>query len=577
MLTYRYETQSYMHRIFPYFLLSILPFLFASAQEYESNAGKLITGDRGMVVSASPEASAVGAAVLRAGGNAVDAAVATGFALAVTYPSAGNIGGGCYIIIRMADGRETAFDARETAGAAAFRDMYLDSMGAVLPDLSLYGPTSAGVPGSVDGLLLALDNYGTKSREEIMRPAISLARDGFRLHPRLANAFRIYKDEFKRYPSTWEVFAPGGNLPGKRDIWVQSDLAQTLQRISDDGREGFYRGETARRFAAAMRSDGGIITEEDLARYHCIEREPLSGTYRNHRILSMPPSSSGGVALLQMLGILERRSAGGHPSEDANSAHYYIEAMRRAFADRAMFLGDSDFTDVPLRLLLSREYLDSLYASIDADDATPSSSVHRTLLPPKEGNNTTHYSVVDRWGNAVSVTTTINSSYGSKYVVPGCGFLLNNEMDDFSARPGVPNQFGLLGNEANSIQPGKRMLSSMTPTIVLDNDSVVMVLGSPGGSKIITTVLQVMLNVLDYRMPLDRAVEYPRIHHQWYPDIVSMENDAFSRETVTELESRGYSIRTDTEFGRTDAILRGKGGAVYGCSDPRGFGAAITE
>jgi gamma-glutamyltranspeptidase/glutathione hydrolase len=541
----------------------------------ESNAGKLISSNSGMVVSASPEASAVGAAVLRAGGNAVDAAVATGFALAVTYPSAGNIGGGCYIIVRMADGRESAIDARETAPAAAHRDMYLNEKGELDSELSLYGPLAAGVPGSVDGLLSALEKYGSQSREELLLPAIEMAREGFPLHPRLAKAFRIYEKEFKRYPSTWRKFAPDGELPDKNEIWRQPELAETLQRISEAGRDGFYQGETARCIAEAVQSDGGIITEGDLLEYHAIERQPLHGKYGKYDILSMPPSSSGGPALLQMLGIIERSPTRREPRRDAESAHYIIEAMRRAFADRTMYMGDPEFVDIPLSRLLSSAYLDSMYASIDPAAATPSSSIHQSLLPAGEGTNTTHYSIIDRWGNAVSVTTTINSTYGSKYVVPGCGFLLNNEMDDFSARPGTPNQFGLLGNEANSIQPGKRMLSSMTPTIVVEGDSVRLIAGSPGGSRIITTVLQVLLNVLDYHMPLDRAVAQPRFHHQWYPDRVYMEDDAFDADTQKKLRLMGYSIHSDVDFGRVDAILRGVDGVVYGCSDHRGFGAAI--
>ncbi|MGB5074790.1 MAG: gamma-glutamyltransferase [Bacteroidota bacterium] len=561
--------------------ISLIPLLLCTllltqlnAQSVPSNAGKLIHSKSGMVVSASPEASAVGATVLRSGGNAVDAAVAVGFALAVTYPSAGNIGGGCYIIIRMADGRESAIDARETAPAAAHRDMYLTAGGEVNSEASLYGPLAAGVPGSVDGLLLALDTYGSKSREELLHPAISLAKDGFPLHPRLAKGFQIYEKEFKRYPSTFQIFAPDGRLPKKSDIWRQPELAETLQRISDAGRDGFYAGETARRFAKAMQQDGGIITEKDLAEYHAIERRPLHGKYMRYDILSMPPSSSGGLALLQMLGIIERSPARSNPQRDPKSAHFIIEAMRRAFADRAMYLGDPAFVDIPLQHLLSPDYLDTLYASIDPAAATPSSSIRKSLLPANEGTNTTHYSIIDRWGNAVSVTTTINSTYGSKYVVPGCGFMLNNEMDDFSASPGTPNQFGLLGNESNSIQPGKRMLSSMTPTIVMEGDTVRMVLGSPGGSRIITTVLQVLLNVFAFNMPLDRAVAQPRFHHQWYPDMVYTEDDAFTPQTNTELQSMGYRIRSDVDFGRVDAIMRGVDGLLHGCSDHRGFGAA---
>jgi gamma-glutamyltranspeptidase/glutathione hydrolase len=594
MLSHRHITGISMPRLFPSFHISILPsfhfsifpfFHFAIiiftlplyAQNHGTNAGTLIRSEHGMVVSASPEASAVGAAILRAGGNAVDAAVATGFALAVTYPSAGNIGGGCYIVVHMADGREAAIDARETAPAAARRDMYLDSAGNAIADRSLYGPLSAGVPGSVDGTLYALEKFGSMSREELLRPAIHLAREGFPLHPRLAYGFRIYENEFRRYPSTWSIFAPEGKIPEKEFPWMQRDLAETLQRISDSGRDGFYRGETARRIVAAMQRDGGIISDDDLAGYRCIEREPLRGKYRQYQILTMPPSSSGGVALLQMLGIYERRRAPRLPREDAASAHYLIEAMRRAFADRAMFLGDPAFTNIPMAHLLSPHYIDSLFASIDPGKATASARMRSTLLPPREGQNTTHYSIVDRWGNAVSVTTTINSTYGSKYVVPGCGFLLNNEMDDFSARPGTPNQFGLLGSEANSIQPGKRMLSSMTPVIVIDNDTVRMVLGSPGGSKIITTVLQLFLNVFEYGMSLDRATAHPRFHHQWYPDFVDMEADAFTTETADSLRAMGHRLREDDAFGRVDAIFRDADGSLLGCSDPRGFGAAIAE
>jgi gamma-glutamyltranspeptidase / glutathione hydrolase len=547
------------------------------AQEYESNAGTLVRTRGGMVVSASPEASAVGAAVLRAGGNAVDAAVATGFALAVTYPSAGNLGGGSYLVIRMADGRATAIDARETAPAAAHRDMYLDGDGQVRKDVSLYGPLAAGVPGTVDGMLLALDRYGTFAREELLRPAIDFARDGIDLHPRLARAFRIYEKDFRRYPSTWQVFAPGGDLPDAGSRWKQPDLAAVLQRISAQGRDGFYKGETARLVAAAMRQDGGLMTEDDLASYTSIERAPLTGRYGRYDILSMPPSSSGGVVLLQMLALLERAGPHGHPSVQPVAAQYMIEAMRRAFADRAMHLGDPDFHPVPVEYLLSAARLDSMFADIDTAAATPSDVLYRGHMQLHESPETTHYSVLDSDGNAVSVTTTINSSYGSKYVVPGCGFLLNNEMDDFAIRPGVPNQFGLLGGEANSIAAGKRMLSSMTPTIVLEGDEPRLIVGSPGGSRIITTVLQVLMNVLDHDMPLDAAVRHPRFHHQWYPDVVDTEGHAMLPAVRALLERRGYNIRRTSGFGRVDAILRESDGSVHGCSDPRGFGAAVAE
>ena len=557
--------------------MSVLPSRFVSAQTVESNAGSIRESTSGMVVSASPEASAVGAAVLRAGGNAVDAAVATGFALAVTYPSAGNIGGGGYIVIRMADGRNTAIDARETAPAAAHRDMYRTADGTVDHERLLYGPSAAGVPGSVDGLLHALEMYGTKSRAELLRPAIQFAREGFPLHRRLAAGFRLYEKDFRRYPSTWHMFAREGTLPSAGATWKQPELAAVLQRISDRGRDGFYRGETARLIDACMRRDGGYITAKDLETYRCIERPPLRGKFRHFDILSMPPSSSGGVALLQMLGMIERGPAPRRPDSSAAFAHHVIEAMRRAYADRTVHLGDPAYVHVPVDHLLSPEYLDSLARGIDPRRSTPSRALHGDVFFPNEGRNTTHYSVVDRHGNAVSVTTTINSTYGSKYAVPGGGFLLNNEMDDFSAAPGTPNQFGLLGSEANSIQPGKRMLSSMTPTIVLERDTVRLVLGSPGGSRIITTVLQVLLNVLAHGLPLDQAVACPRFHHQWYPETVLAEDGAFTAETSAHLTAAGHVIVPDTPFGRVDAIYRTVPGVLQGCSDPRGFGAAVAE
>ena len=566
-------------------LLGCLTVSSLSAQ----NAGELVTGRGGMVVSASAEASAVGADILRRGGNAVDAAVAVGFTLAVTYPSAGNIGGGCYIVLRMADGREAAIDARETAPAAAHRDMYLDSLGEIDADRSLVGPLAAGVPGSVDGLLTALDRYGSMSRQDVMAPAIRLARGGFPLHSRLARHMNMFRERFEQFPQTLRKFgkdeedrAGAGRIEEERrwapgDTWRQPDLARTLQRISDEGRDGFYRGETAALVAAAMRRDGGLITEEDLASYHSIIRAPLRGRYRGYDILSMPPSSSGGVALLQMLGMLERHRIALPEGGDAETAHYMAEVMRRAFADRAAFLGDPAFTDIPLDILLSDAYLDSLYTSINPQRATPSSDIRSGLLPVREGMHTTHYSIIDADGNAVSVTTTINSSFGSFYVIPGTGVLLNNEMDDFAVRPGVPNQFGLLGNEANSIQPGKRMLSSMTPTIVMKDGTVHMVTGSPGGARIITTVLQSILHVIDAGRAVREAVTLPRMHHQWYPDRIIYEDGAFDTATRRTLERMGHDCRRDRDFGRCDAIVvDGQNGMITGCSDPRGYGAAVA-
>ena len=564
-------------------LLTLLLFLVLCtttlpAQQWSGpdNAGERVSARGGMVVSASREASRAGAEVLRAGGNAVDAAVAVGFALAVSYPSAGNIGGGCYIIIRMADGREVAIDARETAPAAAHRDMYLDENGEVVTERSLYGPLAAGVPGSVHGLLSALEEFGTQTRSSVMRPALRLAEEGFALHPRLARHFRLMHDDFSRYPHSRMYYTDNGTFYKAGDIWRQPELARTLRCIEQSGSDGFYTGVTADSLVAAMRRDGGIITHEDLSSYKSIMHAPLKGRYRGYDILSMPPSSSGGVVLLQMLGMLEQRALTVPAANDAETAHYMIESMRRAFADRAEFLGDPAFFDIPLQRLLSQSYIDSLHASIDPRAATPSGSLRRSVMPPREGRETTHYSVMDRWGNAVSVTTTINSSFGGLYVVPGAGFLLNNEMDDFSARPGVPNQFGLIGGEANSIQPGKRMLSSMTPTIVVRNDQAVMITGSPGGSTIITTVLHSLLHYIDGGLPVDSVVAAPRFHHQWFPDVTRYEPGAFDAATRAALEAMGHRLERITSMGRCDAIIAYPGrNLIQGCSDPRGYGAAV--
>ena len=540
---------------------------------FSQNAGELISGHDGMVVSANAEATRVGVEVLRDGGNAVDAAVAVGFALAVTYPSAGNIGGGCYMVIHMADGREAAIDARETAPAAAHRDMYLDSLGNVIEGSSLVGPLAAGVPGSVDGLLTALAHYGSMNRTQVLNPAISLAAGGFQIHPRLARHFALYSDRFARFPTTAATFSNNGKAYAARETWKQPDLAETLKRIQAQGRDGFYRGETAEHIVRAMQKDAGIITLDDLAGYASIVRKPLRGSYRGYEIVSMPPSSSGGVALLQMLGMLENDRLIFPNGGDAHTMHLMVESMRRAFADRAAFLGDPAFFEIPLQRLLSSRYLDSLRRSFTSG-ATPSSEIDRGVAAPRDGKETTHYSVIDRWGNAVSVTTTINSSFGSLYIVPDAGFLLNNEMDDFSVRPGVPNQFGLLGGEANSIEPGKRMLSSMTPTIVLRDDAVFMVTGSPGGSQIITTVLQSILHVVHGNMSIDEAIAHPRIHHQWYPDIVIHEKDALKSNCIDELTEMGYRLKRYAPFGRCDALMVDDRGVLHGCSDPRGYGAA---
>jgi gamma-glutamyltranspeptidase / glutathione hydrolase len=553
--------------------IAILILLLASALRAQ-DAGTLVAARDGMVVSASPEATQVGLHILERGGNAVDAAVAVGFALAVTYPQAGNLGGGGYIVLRMADGRCAAIDGRETAPGRATRGMYLDGRGDPVPALSLEGPIAAGVPGSVDALLTALERFGSLPRRTVLSEPILLARRGFPLHARLAASFAAHRDEFARYPSSSRIFTRGGRAYRAGDRWRQPDLARTLERIAELGRDGFYRGVTAACIARAMQRDGGIMTQEDLAAYRCVERQPLRGMYRGREILTMPPSSGGGTTLLQMLGMLEGFPLGRMGMHSVASMHVMIECMRRAYADRSQHLGDPAFTRVPLDWLLSPAYARERRGSIDTAHATPSSLLHAGQ-PPVEGGQTTHYSVMDQWGNAVSVTTTINSLYGGAYVVDGTGFLLNNEMDDFSRKPGVPDQFGLVGGEANSIAPGKRMLSSMTPTIVVGDSLPCLVLGSPGGSTITTTVLQVIVNVVDFGCRLDSAIAAKRFHHQWMPDTVRYEAGLEASSDIEALRARGHHTEQCGGLGRVDAIYYDRGRHLfYGCSDPRGYGSA---
>jgi gamma-glutamyltranspeptidase / glutathione hydrolase len=562
-----------MRYIALFFLLLMLSYDMLNAQY----AGELVRGRGGMAVSACPLATEAGVNILRNGGNAIDAAVAMGFVLAVTYPSAGNLGGGSFILIHMADGRSAAIDARETAPAAAYRDMYLDSSGAVRPDASLLGPAAAGTPGTIDGLLHALEKYGGMKREIVMEQAHSLARDGFVPHPRLRALLQRHADSFRLYTSTAHCFLPGGKVPRNNAKWKQSDLAETLERIITSGREGFYRGKTATRIAEAMRLDGGFITETDLAQYRSVERVPLRGSYRKLEILTMPPSSSGGLALLQMLGVLEKYRDLREPRTSSSTVHVMVESMRRAFADRAVFVGDPEYTVVPVDSLVSTETAAAWFAAIDTARATPSAELHGRVLPVREGDNTTHFAVIDDRGNAVSVTTTLNSTFGGYYVVPGTGVLLNNEMDDFSVKPGVANQFGLLGSEANSIAPGKRMLSSMTPTIVLRDGKPWLLTGSPGGSKIITSVLQTILNIVEFNMRLDKAIAAPRFHHQWYPDRIDYEKGALAAEVRDQLYGKGHALREIQPFGRVEGILYdARSGRMQGCSDPRGYGRAIA-
>ncbi len=527
-----------------------------------------------MVSSADSIASAVGIEIMKEGGNAVDAAVAMGFVLAVTYPQAGNLGGGGYYMIHLSNGENYAIDARETAPSRARRDMYLDSAGNVDNRKELIGGLSVGVPGNVDGLVLAEKRFGRLSLAEVMKPAIRLAKEGFRVGYGLAEEFHKTENRLKLFPSTMKYFSRNGEMYRPGELLVQRDLARVLVKIAKQGRDGFYEGEIPELIAKEDQATGGVITARDVEGYHAVVKEPLSVDYRGYEVLSMPPSSSGGVCLAEELNILSNFDLSKYGYGASQSLHYEIEAMRRAFADRDKFLGDVNFVYVPLKKLLSKEYADELAKKIDPFTATPSIDIYPDLIhPPHEGTHTTHYSVIDKFGNAVSVTTTLNSYFGSMVVVNGAGFFLNNEMDDFSAKPGTPNQFGAIGGTANSIAPGKRMLSSMTPTIVLKDGKPFLVLGSPGGTTIINAVLQVILNVIDYHMPLARAVMAGRVQMQWVPDIVYYEPDALVYDVKQNLLSRGYKLMSREYIGEVETILVTPDG-YEGVADPRGPGDA---
>ena len=550
------------------FIVSTLPLSAASPKPEK--------GKNGMVVSADPQATIAGLKVLLKGGNAVDAAVAVGFALAVTYPAAGNIGGGGFMNIRFADGRSYTIDYREKAPGNAHRDMYLDSAGNFIDNLSTYGHLAAGVPGAVAGMLLGLEKFGTLPRSTVIAPAHELADKGFPLLPELAGDLNWGRKRFLKFPGSTKYFVSTDSAYTEGEIWTQKDLAKTLQRIIDHGREGFYEGETADLIVAEMKRGGGLISHDDLKNYHAVLREPLRGTYRGYEIISMPPVSSGGTALLQLLNILEGYDLRSYGHNSAATVHRYIEAMRRVYADRAEHLGDPDFYNVPVQWLTSKEYAGERRASIDTVMASTSKEISHGAAPGKESEQTTHYSVVDQWGNCVSVTTTINGGFGNYVAVDGAGFLLNNEMDDFSAKPGVPNMFGALGNVANEIQPNKRMLSSMTPTIVLNVGKPFMVIGTPGGTTIITTVMQVICNVIDFDMNIQQAIDAPRIHHQWAPDETYFEKRGLNFDTIEKLKAMGHNLseRRGTSGLAEGIIIDTAKGIYYGATDPRGYGLA---
>ncbi|HRN25106.1 MAG: gamma-glutamyltransferase [Ignavibacteriaceae bacterium] len=535
-----------------------------------------VRGKNGMVVSASELASKVGVEILKKGGNAVDAAVAVGFALAVTHPSAGNIGGGGFMVIHLNNGTNTTIDYREKAPASANEFIFQDSLGNFLPDKSQSGVTSSGVPGSVAGLIYALEKYGSLSLAEVLQPAIDLARNGFELQYRLAKSLAYELEYFNQYESSKKVFTKDGIPFNEGELLIQKDLANTLELIKQRGAAGFYSGKTAELIVNQIKQLGGFITLDDLSNYKPVERIPITTDYRGYKVITMGPPSGGGVTLLQMLNILENYSFTKEEWGSSNYIHKLVETMKYSFADRSKHIGDPDFYNVPIEWLLSKKYAKEIFNKI-TDVAVPSSEILPGVANSYlESEETTHYSVVDKFGNSVSTTTTINSSYGSKIVVEGAGFLLNNEMDDFSSKPGEPNQFGLIGSEANKIEPNKRMQSSMSPTIILKDDKTFMLIGSPGGSTISTIVLQVILNVLDFNMDIQKAIDMPHIHHQWLPDVINYERFGLSLDVIQSLKNKGQVLGGIRSLGRCEGIVvDSENKIIFGATDPRGYGAAV--
>lgn len=533
-----------------------------------------VVARNGMVVAQEAIAARIGADILKAGGNAVDAAVATGFAMAVTYPRAGNIGGGGFMVIHLQRNRQdVAIDYREMAPAAITRTSFLNEQGDADPQKSVANGLAVGVPGTVAGLALAHRKYGSGkfTLAQLIAPAVVLARDGFIVDGDLADTFHTARPLFARWPSSAKVFLKAdGQTYGKGDRLIQTDLAHTLEAIGKNGPSAFYQGPIADKIAAAVREGGGVMTADDLKAYRAVERAPARGRYRGYDIISMPPPSSGGLHLIQILNILEGYDLKKSGAATPETAHHLVEAMKRAYADRAVYLGDPDFVKVPTRALMSKHYATSLRTGI-GEQATPSTSIRNGNPVRAESVNTTHFSVVDRFGNAVSNTYTLNLSYGNGLIADGTGVLLNNEMDDFAAKPNTPNTYGLVGADANAPAPRKRPLSSMTPTIVLKKGKVFLVTGSPGGSRIITTVLQIISNVIDHGMDIAQATSAPRLHHQWLPDQVSAER-GYSDATLKALEARGHKVTLRAPGTASNSIMVTPRGLV-GAADSRTRGA----
>ncbi|MBT5186463.1 MAG: gamma-glutamyltransferase, partial [Kordiimonadaceae bacterium] len=556
---------------------------FTKAKPIVANTPRLDTKDRfvpvisrkGMVTSREKIATQVGADILAKGGNAVDAAVGVGFALAVTYPQAGNIGGGGFMVVHLAEeNKSIAIDYREMAPSGAHRDMYLNEDGSVNNDLSKYTHKASGVPGTVAGMVHALENYGTMSLKEVMMPAYNLAKNGFNMYNYLETSLNNRKERLTANEAAGKVFFKNDGSSYKYgEVLKQKDLAWSLMQIMNNGKDAFYKGEIAKRIVADQEANDGLITMDDMAAYVALERPAIVGEYKGHKVVTMPPPSSGGIHLVQMMNMLENDDLKAKGHNSAATLHLYIEAMRQAYADRSKYLGDPDFSDVPVAELISKEYAKIVRDVIPMDRARKSTEVAPALDLLKESPQTTHFSVMDQWGNAVSNTYTLNFSYGNHTMAAGTGIMMNNEMDDFSAKPGTPNGYGLIGGEANSVQPRKRPLSSMTPTIVLKDDKPFFVTGSPGGSTIITVVMQSVMNALEFDMNAMHSLAAPRIHHQWLPDMVMME-EGISKDTKDILVNMGHTIAPmQMTIGSLSTIMF-KDGIYYGAADIRSMDAA---